>query len=135
MRILAASIALGSLLLIGALPAAGQAAPTHGTGGSIRLAAARDTTADRDTYTQRARNEMKEWQLKLHDFSGRTQAKATEAQAKATSDLNEAWTETKDASGRLEIASKADWESAKSSFQSATHKLAVAWHKVDSGKK
>lgn len=135
MRILAASIALGSLLLIGALPTTGRANPAHGTGGSIRLAAVSDTTADRDTYTQRARNEMKEWQRKLHDFSERTQAKAPGAQAKATSDLNEAWTETKDASGRLETASKADWESTKSSFQSATHKLAVAWHKVDSDKK
>ena len=137
MRILAASIAIGSLMAIGVLPAAAasQVNFVAGSGGSIRLAAASASTAERDTYTQKARNEMQEWQRKLHDFGGRTQAGASEVHAKATSDLNRAWSETKDASARLETASAEDWARAKTSFRKAADRLAVAWHRVDSEKK
>jgi hypothetical protein len=59
MRILTASIVIGPLVLLGALPAAaGQSTLALGSGTPIRLAAGGDSTADRDTYTQKARAEM-----------------------------------------------------------------------------
>jgi hypothetical protein len=72
MRILFASIVIGPLMLFGALPAvAGQSISSDTP---IQLAAAGDSTADRDTYTQKARDAMHEWQQKLHDFSEKAKA-------------------------------------------------------------
>ncbi len=43
-------------MLIGALPAAaGQSTRALGSGAPVRVAAGGDTTADRDTYTQKAK--------------------------------------------------------------------------------
>ena len=79
MRILNASIVIGPLMLIGALPAAaGQSIPALGSV-ALRVAAGGDTTADRDTYTQKAKDEMQGWQQKLHDFSEKAEAKGKEA--------------------------------------------------------
>src|SRR5271169_3955519 len=78
MRILTASIVIGPLMLIGTLPAAaGQSLLALGTGAPVRLAAG-DSTADRNTYTQKARDEMQEWRRKLHDFSEKAEAKGKE---------------------------------------------------------
>jgi hypothetical protein len=62
MRMLTASIVIGPLMLIGALPAAaGQSTLALGSGAPVRLAAgSNDTPADRDTYTQQARDETAE---------------------------------------------------------------------------
>ena len=69
MRMLTVSIVIGPLVLIGALPAARSVDFRARLGRPVQLAAVGDSTADRDTYTQRARDEMQEWQRKLHDFS------------------------------------------------------------------
>ena len=53
MRILFASIVIGPLMLFGALPAAAGQSISSDT--PIQLAAGGDSTADRDTYTQKAR--------------------------------------------------------------------------------
>ena len=52
MRMLTVSIVIGPLVLIGALPAAGQSTLALGSGAPVLLAAGNDTRADRDTYTQ-----------------------------------------------------------------------------------
>jgi hypothetical protein len=60
-------------------------------GRPVRVAAGGDTTADRDTYTQKAKDEMQGWQQKLHDFSEKAEAKGKEAGNAAEVDLNKAW--------------------------------------------
>ena len=75
MRMLTVSIVIGPLVLIGALPAAGQPTLALGSGAPVQLTAGANSVADGDTYTQMARDEMQEWQRKLHDFSEKAAAK------------------------------------------------------------
>jgi uncharacterized membrane protein len=131
MRILIGPIVIGTLVLAGTLPVAAQSKPATDQGASIHLAATGDTAAERNSYTQKARGEMRIWQQKLHDFGAKVQVSATQAQTEASKDLDNAWTDAENASGRLETAGEKDWDSAKSSFQTASHKLAVAWQKVN----
>jgi len=90
MRVLFASIVIGPLMLFGALPAAAGQSISSST--PIQLAAGEDSTADRDTYTQKARDAMHEWQQKLHDFSEKAKAKGQEEGKAAENELNAAWT-------------------------------------------
>jgi hypothetical protein len=131
MKIFIAPLVIGTLALAGASPAAAQSKPSSDQGISVGLAATRDSTAERSSYKQKAQDEMRIWQQKLHDFDAKVQAKATDAQTRASKELDEAWTQTKTASSRLETVGQADWDSAKISFKSASDKLVVAWHKVN----
>jgi len=124
-----------ALAFASAVPAAAQPKPASGQSALVRAAATRDPAAERESYMQRARDEMAIWQRKLDDFGAKSEAKATAAQARTAKALDSAWAETKTASARLEAAGAADWESAKASYGKASHKLAMAWQKVDSGKK
>ncbi|MDR3464518.1 MAG: hypothetical protein P4M07_01105 [Xanthobacteraceae bacterium] len=133
MRIVIGPI-IAALALAGALPAAAQSKPASDQA-PVRVATTRDPAAERETYMQRARDEMGIWQQKLNDFTTRAEARGTAAQTKAMKALDGAWAETKAASARLEAAGAADWNSAKASYRSASHKLAMAWQKVDAGKK
>jgi len=94
------------------------------------LAAGNDTKADRNTYTQQARDEIQEWQRKLHDFSERAEAKGKEAANAAENDLNKAWTKAEAASRQLQTVGAEGSERAKTSFEKASRELAEAWHKI-----
>ena len=131
MRILPAATVAGSLLLVamvGTLPAAGQPVQSVPSASSVQVAAI--STTDRDSYVQKAREEMQQWQLKLQDFSEKVRTKATDANVASQKDFNAAWAEAETASQRLETASAADWESSKSSFKKASQKLAAVWQKI-----
>jgi hypothetical protein len=133
MRILPASTVVGSFLLIGligTLPAAGQSIQPPQPAASSRMAAATDWKTERDTYVQKAREEVQEWQRKLHDFSEKTRTKTSEAGITAQSDFNTAWKETEDAFRKLETVRAEDWESAKMSYNKASLKLAAIWEKI-----
>jgi hypothetical protein len=131
MRILIASVVIGPLMLIGALPAAaGPSALPPDSGGSVRMAAAGDATADKDSYTQKAQDQMQEWQRKLHDFSVKAEAKGKEASAAAKNDLNQAWTKAEAASRKLQTVGAEGWESAKVSYEKASRELTDAWDKM-----
>jgi len=135
MRIFIAPMLLGTLALTGISPAAAQSKPVSDKGSSVGVATARDPAAERNSYMQAARDEVRIWEQKLQDFDAKVQASASAAKAGATKDLNDAWAQTKTASARLETAGEKDWDSAKASFQTASHKLAVAWHKLNPGDK
>lgn len=131
MRFFTASIAIASFMIIGALPAAaGQSAPLLGSSAPIRLAVNGNSTRDRDTYTQKARDKMREWQQKLINFSEKAEAKGKEASTAAENDLRKAWTKADAASRELQTVSGEGWNSAKTTFKSASRKLAQAWDKV-----
>ncbi len=125
-----ASIAIGSLMLIGAAPvAAGQRVLASGSGAPVRLAAGDGSTADRDTYTREAQDEMQEWKRKLHDVGEKAEAKGKNAGAAAESELDAAWAKADAASRKLQTAGAEGWDSAKTDFERASHDLAAAWHK------
>jgi len=120
-------------MLIGALPAAGQSTLALGSGAPVRLAAGSNaTTADRDTYTQQARDKMPEWQRKLHDFSEKAKTKGQEAGNAAGNDLNAAWAKTQAEAHKLQTATAEGWESAKASYEKASRELADTWDKIRS---
>jgi hypothetical protein len=125
MKYLIASVTAGSLVLMAALPAAGQSARSVDSNAS-----ASNSASDRGTYIQMARDEVQEWRQKLRDFSDSAQTKGTEANKVAVDDLTRAWTRTEAASRRLENAGAADWQGAKASYKAASQKLVLAWHKV-----
>jgi hypothetical protein len=132
MRSFIAPLLIGVLVLAGASPAAAQLKPASDQKGvSVGMAPTRDAAAERENYTQKAQDEVRIWQQKLHNFDAKAQVKATEAEASASKALDQAWTETKTASARLETAGRKDWDSAKASFKTASDKLAVSWHKVN----
>lgn len=131
MRILTAAIIFTPLMLIGALPAlAGQPVSLSPPNAPVRLAADTASTTDRDTYMQRAKDELQEWQRKLHDFGEQAKAKGQTTSNSSGDELNEAWSKTEAASHRLQTASADGWESAKISFEKASQNLADAWHKI-----
>jgi hypothetical protein len=131
MRILTASIIIAPLLLMGALPAvADPSTQSSGSGAPVRLAAASDATADQDTYAQKARDDMQEWQRKLHDASEEAEAKGKEAGKTSETDLDKAWTKAEAASRQLQTAGTDGWHSAKTSYEKATRELAAAWDRA-----
>src|ERR1700677_4675801 len=122
MRILPTSTVVGSFLvigLIGTLPAAGQSIQPPQPSASSRMAAVADWKTERDAYVQKARDEVQEWQRKLHDFSEKTRTKTSETSIMAQNDFNAAWKETEDAFHKLETVRAEDWESAKTSYNKA----------------
>jgi len=131
MRILTAAVVFAPLMLIGVLPAvAGQPVSLLPSNAPVRLAADTPSATDRDSYMQRAKDEMREWQRKLHDFGEQAKDKGQAASNATGNELNEAWDKTEAASHKLQTASADGWESAKMTFENASHNLADAWHKA-----
>jgi hypothetical protein len=132
MKIIAATILIGSLALVGALPAAaavGRSAFAVGSGTSLRFAAGDDTTSDRDSYTRKAHSDVVEWQRKLDNFGKRVEASGQATGKAAEKDLNSAWSKTEAASRQLEIAGDDGWDKSKAAFEKASNDLADAWHR------
>jgi hypothetical protein len=128
MRVLVSSIVIGLLLPIGAqLASADQSIDSHT---SIQLAAAGDSTGNRDTYIQKAQEKMQEWQRKLYDFSEKAKADGRAAGSAAKVDLNRAWIRAEAEARKLPIVGAEGWESAKTSFEKASRELASAWGKI-----
>jgi len=131
MKIIAVSILVGSLSLIGALPvsAAGRSAFAVGPGASMRVSAGDDSTGDRDAYTRKAHDSVNDWQRKLQDFGKKVGAAGDETGKAAESDMNAAWGKTEAASRQLETAGDKGWDSAKAAFEKASNDLADTWHR------
>lgn len=130
MKLVTTSIVIGPLLLFGALSAAAQLPGARGAETAIQLAVAGDPAGDRDSYTQKARDDMQEWQRKLHGAGDTVATKGKEVGNAADDDLNQAWAKAKAASDKLQTMGAEGWDSAKASFEQASHDLATTWHKV-----
>jgi hypothetical protein len=123
------SVAIGSIVFIGALPAfAGQPSAPPSTG-HVHLAAT-DPTVDKDSYVKKAQAEMQEWKQKIHDFGEKAEVKGHEASASTKAELNKAWSRTESASRKLKTASADGWQSAKVSYERASQHLRDTWHKI-----
>ena len=133
MRIFTTSIIIGSFMLIGALPAAAdQPTPVRGSTAPIRLAATDASSGARESYIQKVRGEMLEWQHKLVSFNEKVEAKGKEATTAAEKDVHRAWAKTDTAAHELETVGAEGWTSAKTTFETASRKLTSAWEKVRS---
>ena len=128
MRVLATSMILGSLVLIGARPEAAGNSTTSKT--YLHLADANRPPDERGAYMLKVENEMQAWQQKLHDFGDRAAVEGRKAGTAAEDELNAAWTETEVETHRLQTAGTAGWDSAKISSENASHGLATAWDRV-----
>jgi Skp family chaperone for outer membrane proteins len=125
MKILAALTLIGPLML--AISASAQPALTSNP--PVRLAAVSEASADRDSYTRKAHDEVEDWQKKLHEFNVKADAVGKEADRTAKADLDEAWRKTKTASRQLQIASAKGWDVAKADYEKASRDLADTWHR------
>jgi hypothetical protein len=128
MRLLNATTVIGSLMLIGALPAAAGQPSSSGT--HIQLAADGTSPIDRDTYTRKTQDDMQEWRQKLHAFDEKAKAKGRQVDNAAENELNAAWVSTQAGARKLQIATAEGWESAKASYEKSSGELAHAWDKI-----
>ncbi|MGA2128533.1 MAG: hypothetical protein ABSG76_20570 [Xanthobacteraceae bacterium] len=130
MRSLTAAIVIGALMLIGTLPAAaGQSTVALGWEAPVRLAGG-DLTAERETYNQVKRGEMRKWQHKIDDFNQKAEAAGGEPGSTVEGALTRAWTNAQVAAADLQTAGPESWESAKISFEKASRDLADIWSKI-----
>jgi hypothetical protein len=127
-RVLAASMLIGSLVLIGAPAKAAGWSMSSDT--YLHLVDAGNLTGERDAYIQKARNEMQDWQQKLHNFGEKAKQKGQKEGSAGRRELNSAWTKTKTEAHRLETAGAGGWEKAKTSYENASHALADAWGRI-----
>jgi len=94
------------------------------------LTAASDAMSDRDTYKQKAHDDMRDWQQELRDFDAKAKAEGKDADQTAKADLHKAWDKTEIASRKLQTASAEGWNAAKAEYQKASQDLADTWHKI-----
>jgi hypothetical protein len=127
MRILAALIVTGPLMLLAALPAAGQ---SKSTDTPAQVTVDGNSTAEKDTYTQKVRDELRDWQQKLDAFGEKAKANGQRVDDAAEHDLREAWIKTQAEGAKLQTAAAEGWADAKASFEKADRELADAWDKV-----
>lgn len=92
--------------------------------------AASDAAIDRDTYRQKAHDDVRDWQHKLHDFDAKAKAEGNDADRTAKVDLNKAWDKTKIASRKLQTASAEGWNAAKAEYEKASQDMADTWHEI-----
>ena len=69
-------ITLSGAIALGACPPASAAQPLSPS--AVRIADADETPAQRDTYRQKANDDMQSWQRKMHDFGERVEVKGKE---------------------------------------------------------
>lgn len=132
MRILAAAIVIGPLMLMGVVAAAGQSALAPGSDSAVRSTDNGNSTVDRNTYTHQARDDVQGWQNKLQEVGKKTETAGNDAGAAGERDLRQAWIKTQVASSKLQTVGDEGWDSAKRSYEAASHELANAWRKIHS---
>jgi hypothetical protein len=118
---------IGPLMVMGALPAAGQTGTSPASGYSVQLAA--NSAADRDSFTQEAHAKTAEWQRKLGALRDKADANGKAAGNAAEDDVTKAWAKVETAMRRLENAGADGWDDAKSAYQTASNDLAAAWRR------
>jgi hypothetical protein len=125
------ALATGSaLLLIAALPAAGQPLPLQATGAPVQLAAQWALGVKKEEYARKSRDDMREWQAKLEGAREADRDQGRSAAAAGLSGLHRAWAKAEAESLRLETANGEGWNSARSAFEKASKNLADAWRRA-----
>lgn len=132
MRVITASILVGSLMIGGSMPNAfaqvAPATPAHSVSKG-------DVKADRDSYTEKARTDVQIWREKLDRFDEKAKARGQTVVSASERDLNTAWTKTASAARKLQTMGAAGWEDTKISYEKASRRLADAWDRIRPGDK
>jgi hypothetical protein len=89
-----------------------------------------DAATDRVTYSQKAHDDMRDWQQKLSDFDVKAKAEGKDADQAAKADLNKAWDKTEIAARKLQTSGEEGWDAAKAEYEKASQDLANAWHRM-----
>jgi hypothetical protein len=127
-RLFSASIVVGSLMLIGALPAG---ADQQGSSNAhTQWTAVGGSSADHDTYAQKVRGDMQDWQQRLQAFGEKAKSQGRQADNATANALNAAWSRTQEGAHKLQTATAEGWESAKASYEKASNDLAGAWARI-----
>ncbi len=122
------TIIVASFALMGAWSAAANLAPPEPRPPEVTTVEAGPSNSERGAYTERAREHMQQWRVKLDRESAKAGSRA--ARMAASEDLDAAWSKAREASGKLETTGAADWEMAKYSFRKSSDELAATWTKV-----
>ncbi len=122
------TIIVASFALMGAWSAAANLAPPEPRPPEVTTAEAGPSNSERGAYTERAREHMQQWRVKLDRESAKTGSSA--ARKAASQELDNAWSKVREAPARLETAGAADWEMAKFSFRKSSDELAATWSKA-----
>jgi len=115
MRGIALSLAFGTMIAAGTLPAAAQPVPVTARTGT--------QTPYRQTYEEDARARLRVWAGEVTAFNKTAEAKGRDQDNAAGSDLNVAWTEAKAEERKMEVAGADDWESVRTTFDNASHRF------------
>jgi hypothetical protein len=127
-RLLTASLAVGSLMLFGAMQIAVAQRAAPGT--KIQLAAETASSGERHTYAHAMQEDMQQWQQRVHDFDEGVRAKGRQADIAMAETLNAAWDRTQVEARKVSAATAEGWAGAKASYENASHALASAWDKA-----
>jgi uncharacterized membrane protein len=126
------ALMLGGIILLGALPAAGQQAPPAAPPDA---AASGDRSPDHDRYLEKARADLQKWRRDLDDFNARATAEGRADSRAAADQLNAAWAKTQAEAGKLQAAGAEDWDRARASFENSsrdfTQSLGRIWPRHD----
>ena len=85
---------------------------------------------ERDSFTQKAANEMQLWDAKIHDTATATLASGKHLDSQAENELNIAWNKADTAARALRNVGNDGWAAARSAYENAAADLNTAWHKV-----
>jgi hypothetical protein len=139
MQNLNVSIIIGTLALLGALPAGAQPPsgapsrasipPSSGSEAAVQSPAALDPTESEDPYIQKAQAQMRLWEQRL------TQLDSTVGSDKELSDsaedaVNKAWIAAEATYDELQPTGAEGGQGARTAFEKAVQQLAETWHKV-----
>lgn len=116
MKMLAAALAIAPLLLTGAPPAAAQS----------------NGSADRESYTHQAQDQVELWKQKLGEAGDKTAATGKDVGDATKQHLDQAWHKTQEAAAKLQKAGDKGWDGAKAAYEKASHDLARTWNKIHS---
>jgi hypothetical protein len=121
------SIVFAALILLGALPAAGQSAPPAVP---PQTGASSDPAPGHDTYLETARADLQQWRGELDAFAATAEAEGRADSRAAADRLNVAWANTRAAAGKLQAAGAEGWERARASFEDTSRDFTEAFDKV-----
>jgi uncharacterized membrane protein len=123
-------------LVIGALTAAALLPLGHPLAAQTMSADPRQSSQapaaapEQQSFRDKARDELHDWQRKIDDFNHRTETSGRAEAKEARASLDQAWSNVETQSRRLETASAADWNDSKIAYQRAVQDLSERWGKV-----
>jgi hypothetical protein len=130
-NVLVGLIVVGPLVALAGPPAvAGHSRPLLVNQLLVKVADNDDFAARKDAYLQKSRNDMAEWQRKMHVAGERGEAQGHEAAATTRAHLDRTWTAAERSWRDLQAAGAEGWDSTKNAYERSAAELRVQWHQL-----